>query len=58
MKKIMMFKICEKKEDVYYCPNGIPIINFKKEISINKNSIPQGYYSYQTLLKVKEFMFY
>ena len=28
-----------KKEDVYYCPNGIPIINFKKEISINKNSI-------------------
>ena len=30
-----------KKEDVYYCPNGIPIINFKKEISINKNSIPK-----------------
>jgi glycosyltransferase involved in cell wall biosynthesis len=30
-----------KKEDVYYCPNGIPVINFKKEISINKNSVPQ-----------------
>jgi glycosyltransferase involved in cell wall biosynthesis len=29
------------KEDVFFCPNGIPVINFKEETSTNQNNVPQ-----------------
>lgn len=30
-----------EKENVFFCPNGIPVVNFKEEILSNKNSIPK-----------------